>query len=956
MAVEFRVLGAIEARVDGDRLDLGPARQQRVLAALLCDANRSVTADQLIDRVWAERAPQRARLTLYSYLSRLRQALRAAAAEARIVRRSGGYELTVDPSAVDLHRFRLLATRARTAEGAGGEDEAARLFEEALALWHGDACPGMDTPWFDAQRETVHLEWLATVLDWGDLQLRRGLHAEVSTTLTAHAESHPLDERLAAQLMLALYRGGRPADALNHYQRTRRRLAEELGIDPGPRLRVLHQQILVSDPLLIAPTRGHAKPKPADTAAAAPRQLPAPPPMFTGRATELRRLDKLLVPQGDPGDETLLIGVICGTGGVGKTWLALRWAHDQQELFPDGQLYADLQGFAPSGAPVDPYVVMRGFLEALGADAASLPSTAQGQSALYRSLTAGRRMLIVLDNARDTDQILPLLPGSPTCTVLITSRHQLPGLAASHGAGRLALETLDDSESHDLLVRRLGAERVAAEPAAAAELLGYCAGLPLAISVLSARVTTNPALTLTALTAELRGAATRLDALDTGEATGDVRTVFASSCLALDPDAARVFRQLAQSPGTDIGLSAAVSLTALPLTRLRTRLRRLQALHLVQERVPGRFTCHDLLRAYALELAETAAPAGEAEAALTRVLDHYAHTAYEADRLLVPHRDPLRPVPAAEGTQPEELTTHDQALAWFTSEHTVLTATVDHAARTGHDRQAWRLAWAMSTFLARRGRWADVTAVHTTALAAAIRLGDPSARAESHRTLAWACTETGRFTEAHRELACALDLSESSGDLLSAAHTHLALGWLHERDGDRSAALRHDQHAADLFTSLGNLPGHARALNAVAWDHAHLGNLAEAVRHGREALAIQHELGDERGRAGTWDTLGYAYHQLREHARAIDCYEHSLELNRALGHRYNEAETLVHLSQAHRATGALEQARNALRQALGIHLDIQALAEDVDRVSALLRELDVPPGADGPDAAESAQT
>ncbi|MET9830242.1 BTAD domain-containing putative transcriptional regulator [Streptomyces sp. NPDC006385] len=957
MAVEFRVLGEVEVRVDGHRLDLGPARQQRVLAALVCEANHVVTVDQLVDRVWGEGPPQRARETLYSYLSRLRRALRAAEGEARIARRSGGYELAVATSAADLHRFRALTAGARTAANTGDEDEAARLFGEALALWRGELCPGMDSPWFNAQRDTAQVERLAALLDRADVQLRRGLHAELLTTLPGLAESHPLDERLAAQLMLALYRGGRPADALRHYQVVRRRLADELGIDPGLPLQELYQRILISDPRLAPPVRGAEPgqaravgPSPAQARADRPAQLPAPPQLFTGRGSQLARLDKLLAPQDKPDGANEVIAVVCGTGGVGKTWLAVRWAQDRQDLFPDGQLYADLRGFTPTGEPADPYAVMRGFLEALGADPAGLPTAPQSQAALYRSLTADRRLLVVLDNARDTDQVLPLLTGSPTCTVLITSRHQLPGLAASHDVGRLTLDTLDDAEARDLLVRRIGTDRLAAEPEAVAELLHHCAGLPLAVSVLAARVTTNPVLTLTALAAELHDTATRLDALETGEASGDVRAVLASSYLALDPDCARVFRQLAQAPGADIGLPAAAGLTALPPARLRTRLRRLQAHHLVQELVPGRFSCHDLLRAYALELAGTAAPDTEADAALVRVLDHYAHTAHAADRLLLPHRDPLPPAPPADGARPEEVTTHDEAMAWFTREHTVLTAAVDHAVRTGHDAQAWRLAWAVTTFLARRGRWADVTAVHTTALAAAVRLGDPAARAESHRTLAWACTETARFAEAHGELAHALALSEANGDLRSAAHTHLALGWLYERQRDRPAALRHDQRALDLFTSLDHLPGRARALNAVAWDLAQLADHAAAVRHCRQALAIQRELGDERGQAGTWDTLGYAYHQLGDHPNAVDCYRHSLDLNRALGHRYNEAETLVHLSQTHRATGAVEPAGQALHEALRIYLDIDAPEPDVAQVRTLLRELDASPVADAPHA------
>ncbi|MGW3494379.1 AfsR/SARP family transcriptional regulator [Streptomyces sp. NPDC001020] len=950
MEVELRVLGEVEVRVDGHRLDLGPARQQRVLAALLLEADQVVTVDELVDRVWGDRSPQRARSTLYSYLSRLRHVLGTQVQEVRIARRSGGYVLTVAATAVDLYRFRGLAATARTAAHAGDEDGAARLFEDALAIWQGDVCPGMDTPWFHSQREAARVEHLATVLDWGDLQLRRGCHAELVGVLAALTESHSLDERLVGQLMLALYRVGRPADALNHYEDLRRRLAEELGIDPAPPLRKLHQQILISDPRLAPPARS-TTPDPVQAPPTHPRQLPALPPLLMGREEELAHLDKLLAPQGEPYSGTVPIAAICGTGGVGKTSLALRWAHSRQERFPDGQLFAALQGFTPSGEPADPYAVMRGFLEALGADTGSLPATPQAQAALYRSLTAGRRLLVVLDNARDTEQVAPLLPGSADCTVLITSRHQLPGLAASHGAVQLTLETLGLAEARNLLVRRLGADRLAAEPAAATELLHHCAGLPIAISVLAARLTTNPILTLTALAAELREATTPLDALETGEESSGIRVVFASSYRALDADSARVFRQLAQAPGADISLAAAASLTALPLPRLRTRLHRLQAHHLVQERVPGRFTCHDLLRAYALEVTETDAPADEADAALTRVLDHYAHTAYAADRLLLPYRDPLPSASPADGTRLEELADADRAMTWFANEHTVLMAAVSHAVRTGHDVQAWRTAWAITTFLARRSWWADVTAAHSTAFAAAVRLGDPTAQAESHRALAWACTETGRFAEAHQELARALALSEANGNVPSAAYTHLALGWLYEREGDSRAALRHDQQAVDLFTSAGHLPGLAGALNAVAWDHAHLGDYAASVHRGEEALAIQRELGDVRGQASTWDTLGYAYHQLGEYAKAVDCYQHGLDLNRALHHRYNEALALAHLGETYRALGAVESARGALREALDIHLEIRVVHSEVDRIRTFLRELGDPPVLDGPDSA-----
>ncbi|WP_275588569.1 BTAD domain-containing putative transcriptional regulator [Streptomyces sp. HB132] len=938
--VNFHLLSALEARVDGHVVPLGHPRQQSVLAVLLIDANRPVSADQLLHRVWGDDGTARSQAALYPYISRLRRALIPYGIH--IVRRSGGYVLEVDENTVDLHRFRHLIQQAKKTEK---DSVTQALLEQGLGLWRGDPLSGLNSTWLDTVREQLEAERWAAELDHTDAMLRSGRHSECLASLSARVTTHPLDERVAGQLLLALYRSGRAAEALHLYQGIRNLLSEELGTDPGPPLRDLHQQILVSDPLLAPPA--HSPLSPMRTPSA-PMQLPAPPPLFTGRRNELAQMEKLLKAQPDP-DSTVPILTICGAGGVGKTWLALDWAHRQHEHFPDGQLCADLQGFTPTGEPADPHVITREFLEALGVSSADIPTTPPAQAALYRSLTTGKRILILLDNAHDTDQVLPLLPGSPSCTVLVTSRRQLPGLTASHAATQLTLETLTKTEARALLARRLGAAQLASEPDAVAEILQYCDGLPLAISILAARVTTNPVLTLTALATELRGTAARLDALDLGEVTTDVRTVFASSYLALDPDSARVFRQLAQAPGPDIGLPAAVSLSAQPPARLRTCLRRLQAHHLVQERSPGRFACHDLLRAYALELAESVAPTSEGETARTRVLDHYVQTAYAADRLLLPHRDPIRLAPAVHGTCPENLTTHEQAMRWFANEHTVLTATLGHAARTGRDTHAWQLAWAITTYLARQGRWADITDLHTQALAAAIRLRDPAAQVESHRSLAWALTETGRYAEAHRELTHALTLPQASGALVPQAHTHLALGWLYEREGDRNAALRHDQSAVDLFTSLGHLPGRARALNAVAWDHAQIGDHATSVRCALQALAIQHELGDRRGEAGTWDTLGYTYHQLGDHAKAIDAYERSLELHRVLGHRYNEAENLFHLGQTHKTTGSVESSKEFLRQALGIYLEVRAPDADLEQVRALLVELyEVPSHPEGP--------
>ncbi|MFB7577325.1 BTAD domain-containing putative transcriptional regulator [Streptomyces sp. NPDC056165] len=932
MTVRFGVLGVITVWRDGVPVDVGHARQRCVLGALLADVEDVVPADVLVDRVWGADAPGPGRQALYGYVSRLRQVLSGAGVD--IVRDQGGYRLKVPAGSVDVHRFCDLADQARAVPD---EEQAASLWEEALGLWRGQAYAGVDTPWFNAQRDFLDRERLAAQLDLADIRLRLGQHDRILAELFAWAEAHPLDERVAGQLVLALYRGGRSADALTRYQKIRRRLAEELGTDPGPQLQHLHHQILTTDPALTTPSpRATTRIGPAS--APVPRQLPAPPPFFIGRDRELSHLDRLLESQAERGG-TVVISPIGGSGGIGKTWLALHWAHQQQERFPDGQMYADLRGFSPSEEPVPPEVALRMFLDALGADSAQIPTDLDAQAALYRSLVADRRVLIVLDNARDTAQVLPLLPGSPNCTVLVTSRHQLVGLITTHGGTPLTLNVLTDGEAHELLTHHLGPHRIASEPEAAGTLLKHCAGLPLAISILAARATMNPALTLTALAAELQETTPSLDVLDAGEMTANLRAVFAASYHALDTQAADVFRQLALAPGPDISLPAAASLTALPLPRLRTHVHKLQAAHLLQEHIPNRYTCHDLLRAYATELADTFDTDTERSAALGRILDHYVHTAHAADRLLLPHRDPISLTDAADGVSPEQLTTHRQALEWFTRERAPLTAAVEHAALAGSDAHAWQLAWTNITFLTRGELWHDVETVERTALAAATRLGDRSAQAECHRELAYAFARTGRGPEASRALVRALELSTKVSDVLGQAHTHIALGWLHEHQGDQQTAFRHDLTALELFTSLGHRSGRARALNAVGWDHIQLGHHQQAISHCREALALQQELEDERGQAGTWDTLGYAYQQISDYRNAIDCYQHSLELNQALGHRYNEAETLVHLGEAHRATGALNTAQDAWQRAIAILTDAGHHDAELDRIRTMLQDL-----------------
>ncbi|HET9140334.1 AfsR/SARP family transcriptional regulator, partial [Actinophytocola sp.] len=501
MAVEFRLLGDVEAVIDGARVPVGYAQLRCVLAALLVEANRTVPVDQLVDRVWGDRRmPHRPRNALQHGVTLLRNAL-AGSPDVTITWRSPGYRLTADPATIDLHRFRDLLRQARSAP----DDRAAALLAQALNQWRGEPFGGLDFGWLRSLREALHRQHLGARLDLTDIELRRGRHAEVVGELAEWVGRHPLDERLAGQYLTALCRTGAQAQALVHYENLRRQLAEQLGADPSAPLRELHTRILADDPVL-APPAGPGRVVPV----AVPRQLPARPRQFVGRGRELTWLHS--VSGGGPA-----IAVIGGAGGIGKTWLALCWAYQALHRFPDGQLHVNLRGFDPSGEPLSPASALRGFLEALGVAPGAIPSDVDARAALYRSLVAGRRMLVLLDNARDAEQVVPLLPGGDTCTVLVTSRQRLTGLVVAHGARPVELEVLREREARELLAGQLGAARLAAEPGAATELLDFCAGLPLAISIVAARIAVQPELSLAVLAGELRGLHRQLDVLDTGD-------------------------------------------------------------------------------------------------------------------------------------------------------------------------------------------------------------------------------------------------------------------------------------------------------------------------------------------------------------------------------------------------------------------------------------------------------
>ncbi|HEX6359938.1 AfsR/SARP family transcriptional regulator [Actinophytocola sp.] len=907
----FGVLGPLEVAVGGRVLaDLGGPQLRVVLALLGANAGRAVSVAALVEGLWGTHAPSDAARTTRTYVSRLRKTLRADAgmgAEDLIVTRPPGYALRPDPDTVDAARFERLATAGRQALDAGHPARAAERLTAALELWRGEAYGEFaHVAALQAEGERLDRLRLTAVQDRIEADLATGMGEVLIAELEGLITRHPGHERLWGQLMTALYQAGRQADALRAFQRAREVLSEESGLEPSPRLIEIQRQVLAQDSRLL-PTRTA---KAGGVPAARPAQLPPAVRAFAGRRSELTGLDAVL--PGQAGPAGVVISAVSGTAGVGKTALVVYWAHRVAAQFPDGQLYVNLRGFDPAGAALDPADVLRGFLDAFGVPVAGLPADRDTLTGLYRSVLAGKRVLVVLDNAGDVEQVRPLLPGSPGCLVVVTSRHQLTPLVAVEGAHPLVLGLPSQSEARDLLARRLGPERVANEPAAVEAIIAGCARLPLALAVVAARAATHPGFRLATLVTQLRDVTSALDALHGGDAATDIRAVFSWSYGALSTTAARLFRLLGLHVGADIGTAAAASLAGVPVRTVRVLLAELTRANLLTEHAPGRYTFHDLLRVYATEQAHTHGSDSQLRRARRRLLDHYLHTAHAAALLLHPHRaQPITPTAAETGVTAAHLTDLGQALAWFTVEHPTLLAVIELAA----DTDTCQLAWALATFLERQGRWHDLAATQHAAVGAARRLADRPAQARAHGSLAGADVRLGRFADAHTHLRLALDLFDQLGDRVGRAHTHLDFGWLFERQGRHTEALGHAMQALDLFRAAGHQDGQARALNQVGWCHAQLDDHHQALIWCEQALVLHQALGDRAGEAHTWDSLGHAHHHLGAHEHAATCYQHALDLFRRLGDRYNEADTLTHLGNIHCAVGDADAADAAWQHA-----------------------------------------
>jgi DNA-binding SARP family transcriptional activator/tetratricopeptide (TPR) repeat protein len=931
--VVVRVLGPVEVRA-ADGWLAGPPQQRLILAVLALQAGHVIPVGELVDAVWDEEPPRSAQASIQVLVTGLRRVLTAVPG-AGVERCGDGYRLRMASGGVDARQFRSLV---RTARKAGNSQAAVTVFDQALALWRGPALadvPG--TARTEAIRTGLAAERLSAMQDRVSAMLHLGQDREAAEELAGLLAANPLAERLAGMLMVASCRIGRKADALQVFRDMRERLSGELAVEPGPGLQRLHQRILAGDLTLetmagdvvrtSGPSTGLDEPPGGDGALVVPRQLPAAVPHFTGRAAELGMLSGSLHRLGRA-DGTVVISAIGGTAGVGKTALAVHWAHQAAERFPDGQLYVNLRGFGPAGPPMTPREALCGFLESLGVPADRIPAGPDAQAGLYRSMLAGRRMLVVLDNAAGEAQVRPLLPGSTGCLAVVTSRRPLPGLAAAEGALQVSLDLMSETEAGELLAARLGQGRVAAEPGAVSELAGMCARLPLALAVAAVRAASSPGLALTSLTEQLRDLRGRLEVLGSEDPASSVRAVFSWSYRNLSGPAARMFRLLGTHPGPDISLPGAASLAGVPRTEARRILAELTASHLVTQDVRGRFAFHDLLRAYAMDEAQgeqDRGEAGEAEqlAGTYRLLDYYLHTAWAASLHLSRRRDPGFTLEAARpGCEPESFITGGQALAWCEAEHQVLLAVIAQAAAAGFDTHAWQLPWALKDYFALRGHWRDQISAQRIAVAAAGRLGDLAGQARSLHCLgcAQSMSSGGRAGRAH--LTQALGLFRELGDQLGQSAVHRSFAIAFDFQHRPEQALGHARQVLALARASGHAVEEANALSTIGWLYAQLGDYQHALAHCRPGLDACRDLGDRNGEAATLDSLGYVHHRLGEYAQAATCYEQALRLAGDLGSRLNQAVILGHLGDTREAAGDARGARESWRQALAIFGDL----------------------------------
>ncbi|MEU7469470.1 BTAD domain-containing putative transcriptional regulator [Streptomyces sp. NPDC044984] len=1023
--LEFGLLGPLVVRRAGAVLDPGRRKQRLLLIRLLLSDGCAVAPETLCEELWPRRpggTPDGATASLHAHVSKVRAVLEPPRLRGRrpfevLVTEPAGYALRVPPESRDTVRFERAVARARQLLDQGRPGHAVEETERALTMWRGAALADAAHHLFAAHEATRLEELRQSVREVRTTALLLdGRIAEAVDTAQELTSRHPLRETGWALLLHALYLAGRHPEALQRYTDLRRHLADELGLEPSPPLRALHDGILRHDlpPLPLPgavratgsaagaasrdPSRpagfgaqeeqGETAPLGARAVAAAhdatssepaadatppgtgagasagpvdpsgasdcptgdgggsepvplarPMQLPGDLPVFAGRTTESTWLSAASGAPGRPEPAGAPLVVISGAPGVGKTTFAVHHAHHLASSFPDGQLFVNLCGFHPHAPAVEPGDALHGFLSALGVPAQRIPEDTTGRSTLFRSLLADRRVLLVLDNARDEQQVRPLLPAGTGCLTLVTSRNQLPGLIATDGARSLALALPSQAEARETLERRLGAERLAAEPTATADIIRLCGRLPLALAVVAARAELEPAFPLHTVADDLRHSHGGLDAFTGFDTTTDVRAVFSWSYRSLEEPAARLFRLLALHPGPDITAPAAAGLAGLPLPQVRRILAGLTRSCLVEQPLPGRFALHDLLRGYATELVH-AHDADERHHATLRVLDHYMFTAREANRLLkqdsLPELDLGSPRP---GVTPEELTTVAQANRWFTAEHRVLNGLLHTAVSQTLDRHITGLAWSLKEYLYRREFWPEAITALAPALEVARRRGDRLEEGRCLRDLGSLHGYLGHQEQSLHHLQQATTLFEELDAVDEQARAHYCKACALYLFGRIQEAVASSERGLALSRATGDELWLAECLIELAWLYANLGQLEKSLAYGEEAGALYRRLDAPWQQAQGWDVLGYPLRQLGRYEDSVASYRRALEAFEELGDHRNVVGVLMRLGDTRLAMGDREAARAYWERALA-GAEQQALSHSAQQVRALLAALD----------------
>jgi DNA-binding SARP family transcriptional activator len=943
--MRFALLGTLMLVDDaGDPKAVPGPRQRALLASLLLSANVPVSSDALAEAVWDGSPPPGALTTLRSLIRRLRSAL-GPQAGARITACDPGYLISVQEAELDVLRFEAACRDAAAARWAARWPEASAAATRALELWRG--IPLLDVPsqvlrdQFVPALDQLRLQALE---DRAEADLRLGRHDRLIPELHDLTAQHPMRERFHGQLMEALAGAGRRAEALDAYRAARRALAEELGIEPGPHLRVLHQQILDGDPAVAVPQASRdgtlqARAPLTDSAsspagAPVPRQLPASAAHFAGRLAELARLARILDQASSHAPGAVVISAISGTAGVGKTALAVHWAHQAVARFPDGQLYVNLRGY-DSALPVLPADALAGFLRALGVPSQDLPAEADDRAALYRSLLAGRRMLVVLDNARSVEQVRPLLPGTPGCVAVVTSRDALAGLIARDGAQRVDLDVLPPAEAVGLL-RALIGSRVDADLDAAAALVGLCCRLPLALRVAAELAARRLDVGLAELAGELADEQRRLDLLDAdGDPRTAVRAVFSWSCRHLGTDGVRAFRLLGLHPGPDFDPYAAAALTGTSLERAVRLLDVLAQAHLIQRAGLGRYGMHDLLRIYARELAAGQDSEQDRREALTSLLDHYLHTIAAATDTMFPGESDRRARVPLPGTPGPAVTSMAAARAWLDAERATLTAIAAHAATSGWPAHATRLAATLFRYLETGGYYPEIAATQEHARRAAREAGDRAAEAEALRGLIVIDLRQGRYQVAADRLQQSLAVYRETGDVAREAGALGNLGIAGFLQGRYQRATSHLQQSLSAYRETGDRTGQARQLNNLSLIELRLGNYQQAGEHLDEAVAICRETGDRADEAYALSNLGVLSLRLEHYQQAGEQLGQALAACRETGNRDCEAYALGSLGIVASRQGNHQQAAEHLDQAVAICRETGDRSSEAEELNSL---------------------